>query len=400
MTDGPASGASQTEVPRAYRDGYARARAIDPQMADRYIAHTRMGDPLADAVVAELANHSAEEAQHWIATGIEQGLAAIPDAPPATRAFFEAVETPPDWFDPARTGPGCRGFHRHSEMFLGAFVGAVLIEGFSTLISQSFSITGRIVDSGVRRLKQNNRHLVEIFMPGGLDRDGDGWKLSIRIRLVHARVRHMLDGAPDWDPDWGLPLSSAHISYATAAFSGLLLYRARMLGVHLTPEEEESFMMIWRYSGHLMGVPEEMQCGSLDSALHLQKIGHICEPPPTLEAILLCNGLINSAPVVAGIDKPRSRKALTRYIYRVSRAMIGDEMADALNYPRMRTFGTLTTIRAKNRGEALLYRMVPKLGARNRAKQFQTMLDVSFHDPEGIGYRLPRHLHAERDGLL
>lgn len=33
-------------------------------------------------------------------------------------------------------------------MFVGAFVAAVLIEGFSTLISQSFSITGRIVDQG------------------------------------------------------------------------------------------------------------------------------------------------------------------------------------------------------------------------------------------------------------
>lgn len=394
MPDTPAA------VPEAYRDGYASARESDAEMADRYVGYTLVGDPLADAAVADLVKHTAEQAQQWIKDGMETGSAAIADAPASVRAFFAEAETRPDWVDPDLMAAGCRAFHRHSEMFVGAFVGAVLIEGFATLISQSFSITGRMVDTGVRRLKQNNRHLVEIFLPGGLDRDGEGWKLSVRIRLVHARVRQMLQGADDWNPDWGLPLSTAHISYATAAFSGLLLHRARMLGIRLSPEEEKAFMMIWRYSGHLMGVPEDMQCGSIDSALRLQRIGGMCEPPPTLEAILLANGLINSAPIVAGITAPAARDALTSYIYRVSRAMIGDDLADALNYPKMNTFGTLAFVRAKNRGEALLFKLLPALGARNRARQFQRMLDVSLHDAEGISYRLPAHLYAEHDGPL
>jgi hypothetical protein len=387
-------------VPEAYKEGYARAREADAEMADRYVGYTRVGDPLADAAVAALSEYSAEQSQQWIRNGMEKGSAALSDAPPAVRAFFEDADATPDWVDPDLMMAGCRAFHRHSEMFVGAFVGAVLVEGFATLISQSFSITGRMVDTGVRRLKQNNRHLVEIFLPGGLDREGEGWKLSVRIRLVHARIRHMLQDAPDWNPDWGLPLSTAHISYATAAFSGLLVHRARMLGIHLSPDEEKAFMMVWRYSGHLMGVPEDMQCGTVESALRLQRIGGMCEPPPTLEAILLANGLINSAPIVAGITSPKARDALTSYIYRVSRAMIGDELADALNYPKMNTFGTLAFLRTKNRAEALLFKLLPALGARNRARQFQRMLDVSLHDAEGIGYRLPVHLYAEHDGPL
>ena len=55
-------------------------------------------------------------------------------------------------------------------MFIGAFVGAVLIEGFATLISKSFAITGRVLDQGVRRLQQNNAHLLEIFLPQGMAR--------------------------------------------------------------------------------------------------------------------------------------------------------------------------------------------------------------------------------------
>ena len=72
-------------------------------------------------------------------------------------------------------------FHRNSKLVLAAFVTGVLIEGFTTNIAKSFFTTGRVRDSGVRRLQNNNRHMMDIFLPGGLDRDGDGWKLSVRI---------------------------------------------------------------------------------------------------------------------------------------------------------------------------------------------------------------------------
>lgn len=388
-------------IPTDYTAGHAAARRIDPALADRYVRFTTVGDPLADALIAAFQEHPVSLQRQWMQRGIEGGPDAVADAPDAVRAFFAESGRVPPWFDPAAALPGCRAFHRHSEMFLGAFVAGVLIEGFSTLISKSFGITGRLVDQGVRRLKQNNLHLVEIFMPGGLDRQGEGWKLSVRIRLVHARIRHLLADAEEWDTAaWGVPLSAAHIGYATAAFSGLLLERARMLGVTLSAEEEASFMMIWRYSGHLMGVEPELLFEDKASALAIQRIGALCEPPPDIESILLANGLINSAPVVAGITEPAARRALAKRIYMVSRALIGNELADQLRYPPSRTFGVLAALRWKNRGERWLHRMVPALRRRRSVGQFQRMLDVSFHDAGGISYRMPEHVHAEKDAPL
>ncbi|WPZ32450.1 oxygenase MpaB family protein [Thalassobaculum sp. OXR-137] len=388
-------------MPTAYLEGYARAAGVDRALADRYVAATRIGDPEADALMAELQRHNPVDAQSWIARGIEGDPSALDDAPESVRAFFADIDATPPWVDRAGFLPGCRAFHRNSEMFVGAFVAAVLIEGFSTLISQSFSITGRIVDQGVRRLKQNNRQLVEIFLPGGLDRTGDGWKLSVRVRLVHARIRQLLAQDPEWDESaWGTPLSAAHMAYATASFSGLLLKRAAMLGVTLSDEERTSFMQVWRYSAHLMGVPHDLLFTSEDEALWLHRIGSTCEPPPTMESIILANGLINSAPLVAGFTEPKSRRALARKIYRISRAMIGDDLADQLNYPPMNTRGTLALLRLKNGAEQVLYRIAPSLGARRRASQFQTMLTVSLYGEQGASYRLPQHAHAEKDGLL
>ncbi|MEQ8229279.1 MAG: oxygenase MpaB family protein [Rhodospirillales bacterium] len=365
------------------------------------MAATRIGDPEADAVVEELSKHDPATAEEWVRRGIEAGPSGIEDAPPLIRGFFAEIERVPSWFDEASVLSGCRAFHRHSEMFIGAFVAAVLIEGFSSLISQSFAITGRMVDQGVRRLKQNNRQLVEIFLPGGLARHGDGWKLSLRIRLVHARVRWLLSHSKEWDEAaWGTPLSAAHVAFASTAFSAILLKRAAMLGVTLSGEERNSFMQVWRYAGHLMGVPGNLLFTCEADALRLHATATLCEPPPTIESIILANGLINSAPLVAGITEPKARQKLARKIYRISRAMIGDELADQLNYPPMYTTGTLAVLRIKNAADRMIGHLLPAFGARRRASQFQTMLSVSLYNEEGIRYRLPGHVYAEKDADL
>ena len=386
------------DVPTDYGNGAAKAREVDAALADRYLAHTRIGDPAADAAIEALAAHPRDRQQHWIAAGIESGAADIADAPAALRDFFAAELATPDWFDPVAAWPGCRAFHAHSRMFVAAFVGAVLIEGFATGISRSFAITGRITDQGVRRLQQNNRHLLEIFLPGGLSAEGEGRRLSIRIRLVHARVRRLLWESDEWDQAaWGVPLSAAHIGFATAAFSGLLLERAAMLGVRLTDAERASFMLVWRRAGALMGAPDALLCHTQEEAMALLRIGRLCEPPPDIDSIMMANALINSAPLLLGIDAPVRRKALVKRIYGVSRQMIGAPLADSLRFPAAGGAGALMAIRLQNRAEAWLGRLLPGFAARRRQAQFQQMMGLSFAEKGAIDYRMPGALHAERD---
>ena len=105
------------------------------------------------------------------------------------------------------------------------------------------------MDFGVRRLRQNIVHLLEIMLPRGLDPYGDGWKLSVRIRLIHAQIRMLLAESGKWNTAaHGIPLSSAHIGYAAAAFSAMMLQDVMRLGVRASAEERASFMHIWRCS--------------------------------------------------------------------------------------------------------------------------------------------------------
>ena len=349
------------ELPTAYISGYEKACAIDPETASNYVAHTTIGDPDADALTEDLSTLPPREAYELIQACMDNDQDALRDASPTVRAFFENLDNPPDWVDYSEFLPGIRMFHRNSKLILGAFVGGTLVEGFSTNISKSFFITGRLRDQGVRRLKQNNRHMIEIFMPDGLDRDGDGLKLSVRIRLVHAQLRHLLKNSNDWDMEaWGLPISSAHLGFAITAFSARLLMHMKNLGAVIENEEERrSFMSVWRYSGYLMGIPETMLFRTEEDALRLFRIGGMCEPQVDYESIVMANSLINSAPLVIGIEEPTARRNLVKYIFRVSRALIGNELADELRYPPDKTVGVLPAFRIQQHYYRLIDRLFP-----------------------------------------
>ena len=383
-------------IPAAYAEGLSRGRQVDPDRTAAYLAHTTIGDPLADTMVAELEPLGQDESARLIELGMHDREGdALRDAPASVREFFAHCTEPPDWLDLSSFQPGCRMFHRNTRLILAGMVGGVLVEGFSTNIAKSFFLTGRLRDQGVRRLKQNNRHMLEIFMPGGMDTHADGWTHSVRIRLVHAKIRQLLGRSEEWDTgELGTPISSAHLGFAVAAFSARLLQHLKRLGGSFSEEERRSFMAVWRYSGYLMGIPETILYRNEEDALEVVRIGRLCEPPPSAESIALASSLINSAPLFAGLDDRNERRKLAGYIAQLSRALIGVQLANELMFPESSTFGVLWKFRALNRVE----RVLGKLSAKRAAEtaNLTTILEVSMFDEGGTSYRLPDHVYAEQ----
>ena len=384
-------------IPSDYVEGYESARALDPEMASNYVAHTTIGDPEADELVERLASEGSK-AHLLIQAGMDNDEEALREGPAYVRDFFESIAVPPEYADRSVFTPGIRMFHANSQLVLGGMVGGTLVEGFSTNISKSFFITGRLRDQGVRRLQQNNRHMLEIFMPGGLAREGEGWKLSVRVRLVHAQARYLLRNLDDWDAEaWGIPISAAHVGFAICAFSARLLKHLKSLGAEYSQEERESFMAVWRYAGLLMGIPETILYRDEDEALRLYELGKVCEPTPGIESIAMANSLIHSAPLIIGIgvDNPDERRALSKYVYRVSRALIGGSLGNQLKYPRTPNFGVLPWFRMQSRYKNLIMRLRPSHYEDSHFTQFTSLLEASAYDQFGISYRLPDHAYAE-----
>ena len=377
--------------PSAYQEGYVKARIREQAAADSYIKHTTMGDLVLDPIMEELSSLPPADLHRFIGAGIEQRDEILKDAPQILRDFFKTLDDEPPWLDREAFLPGVRAFHANVDLMLVAFVTGVLVEGFSTLIAKSFNMTGRVATTK-RRLQQNNRHMMDIFFPGGLHRDGDGWKLSTRIRFVHARIRNLLAKSDDWNHEaWGTPVSAAHLGFAISVFSKRLLEYSLLVGASLNKKEQESVLAVWRYTGHLMGIPETILYTTGAEAERIYKIGYMCEPPPDGDSIAVANMLIRSIPMVADITDPVEQQELLNLAYRLSRALIGSKMANQFQFPKTPTLGALFAYRMKRRFQKFM-----KSEQSIRSENFTQLLQISVYDDKGLSYKMPDHVHTSQ----
>lgn len=375
------------ELPSAYRLGYAEARKHNESLAENYIKHTTIGDPELDPILAELSSIPHAQLHRFIEGGIEQDESKLKSAPKEFREFFYSLESPPEWVDKKSFIPGIRVFHANVDLMLIAFVTGVLIEGFATLIAKSFNTTKR-TETTTRRLKQNNRQMLEIFYPGGLDRTEDGWKLSTRVRFVHARIRSLLAKSEFWDHDsWGTPVSAANLGFAISIFSKRMVEFSVKVGAKYTEEEKRSVISVWRYAGYLMGIPESILFKTIEDAEEIFKIGRMCEPLPDHDSIEMSNILIRSIPHVVGIEDPVEQEELVKLAYRLSRAFIGNKLADSLEFPKSSTLLTLFVFQLKERLKR------SRLGEQHtRSINFSSLLEISAYEEVGLSYRMPSHV--------
>ena len=210
-------------------------------------------------------------------------------------------------------------------------------------------------------------------------------------------MRRLLAESDDWDRKaWGEPISAAHVAFALSAFSSRMLDHMVSLGAKITPQERASFMAVWRYTGHLMGVPQSILLQDESHAKEIFKIGNICEPRNTSESVVLANSLLNSGPLVAGVTAPEERRNLARYVFKLSRALIGNSLANALRYPPGRKFGVLPWFRLQQRYHHLVEKHLPAIAKQTQYSSFKGMLDASAVDELGISYKLPDNVHAEK----
>ena len=363
-------------IPSVYRDGYERARAVNPDLAEQYIRQTTMSDGPADAVMDALSGLDTGEVNRVVQTCMAGGGGS-----PALCDFFREAERTPAWFDPKALYPGYEAFHEQSDLFIPAFVVATL-RNASTLIARSFYASGRVMGAfGLRRIRQNTRHFIEIMLPNALDLHGDGWKLSVRIRLVHARLRWLIRDTKAWDESvYGVPLSPAHMALASANFSATMLRYAGMLGASLDAEKRHGFMQAWRYASWLIGTPEHLLFeGDYDRTVEFGEVAHLCEPPPNDESRAIAKAVVEALPLIAQENEPdwSRHDAFVDHTYRVARALLGDGLADGLGFPAHRTAGLLAWMRMKQRTVKASRGLVPPVARRWRGESFAFLLEAS-----------------------
>ena len=107
--------------------------------------HGGLGDPLADQLVAWMQATGMRPAWALVNQAIEAGVSAIPDAPPALRAFFDHVERLPDWVDEQSLLRGARVCGLGGRAGMRALAVTGLMAGYQlAAVNQTLLATGAL----------------------------------------------------------------------------------------------------------------------------------------------------------------------------------------------------------------------------------------------------------------
>src|SRR5262245_39027161 len=310
------------------------ARLKHGARADKYVAMLWHGDPLADEAAKALAALEEKAARQMLELALERGIDACPNAPDPLRALFAQLEHVPFWVDPEQCNLGGATFLRCRLGFVALAMASLPLIYSWPAGNKPLALSGHLVHRASQRLKDTTRFVFGISQHNGLARFSEGFKMVVRVRLIHAQVRRLLRQSGQWrDEAWGAPINQCHMAGTNLLFSVGVLDALGRIGYLFKPTEREALIHLWRYAGYLLRVENELLVAGGGEGHRLLDLIFTFEPKPDDDSRALVHALMQTAlDYLHGFRA--GRPCNINLCYGIARALIGNERADALGFPR------------------------------------------------------------------
>ncbi|KAJ3079772.1 hypothetical protein HK102_003516 [Quaeritorhiza haematococci] len=229
------------------------------------------------------------------------GVGGATEKPDAVRKFVEDITTVPEWVDWDAVARGQRVFWKYFGVMANyallhcALVGGVAAKDpIGVLLS-----TGYLTRPGRptrKRLIETLLWLIDCMVPGALVPGGTGWKSTVRVRLLHTKVRTRLvrlcekrqeaasQGEQQKDGQnskgavdnvggnsaqsggrfeysveaHGIPINQEDMIATILEFTEAFFFTARRLGIPLSDQEMIDYLTAFRLIAWYMGVHEDI----------------------------------------------------------------------------------------------------------------------------------------------
>lgn len=318
------------------------------EQRDAYRKFTKMGDPLADAVVDMFRRLPTGHGRRMFEIALTRGIDAVPDAPEELKAFFAQVDSIPYWVDQEKLDHAARVSGRVGPWTLNLVLPMLSLNG-GYLASRADKVlvgTGGLSAESMapRRVSETTGWWFDVTSPGGLGRFEAGFKNTLRVRLMHAQVRAGMSRREDWDyENWDEPVNQSLLAGTLLLFSWASIIGCQVLGMQFSKREKQSVYHLWRYLGHLLGLESELLPADEADAWRLMWLQADYEFLPDEDSRTLSKALISSLGAVQGLhgDDLRTRVLrylLTGYATAYGRIMLGKKNSDYLGMADNRIF--------------------------------------------------------------
>lgn len=359
-------------------------------------------DPLADDLAAEIAADPAGFGR--LERALRAGVERVPDASPALTRLLAQVEDVPAWVDWGRIRRGGETFLRTG--MLGGFVlgAGSLMAGYAQPAgNKPLAMSGRLETQASRRLAETSRFVWQVTRPGGLRRDGEGFAITVKVRLMHAMVRRLLWKSGRWDAAaWGEPINQHDMMGTLLLFSSVLVQGTRKLGCDVRDDEADDLIHLWRYVGHLIGVEPELAPASLAEAHTREQILLATQGPADDDGRALALALLRHVETSATDERVRKRAIRQQgFAHGLVRGLLGDSIADQLGIRDDRWKHVVPAIAAVTRPLELARRAAGPVGdarALHRGLAYWAHATQLAERGTPAAFTPPRALRADRRG--
>ena len=276
---------------------------------------------------------------------IAKGIDSVANAPDELVALFQHVEKIPGWVDWEQLRRGAIAYWRPGKIVAAALVyggyGAALRYGGT----RPLLATGRALrpETTGRRLMETLRWVVESTTPDGMKPHARGFELTMHVRMIHASVREFISKSEHWPwNDWGVPINSADALYQSGGmFCAMILDLVERAGWKYSAQEREDVFALWRYLGHVMGVPEDLNYVDEADMRAKMDVSEMLERKPDegcreLMAAMLdfvSGGLDEYQMLPSFIETRLSDKQRRVFNNGMCRAMLGDDLCEQFGIP-------------------------------------------------------------------
>jgi hypothetical protein len=323
-----------TESKHCIPSAYSSPGAKQGTRAQKYAEFLWRTDPLAEAVMDEFARMPESKWRALLEVALAQGVEAVPDAPEPLRALFRQLESTPIWVDRDTCNLGGATFLRCRLGFVPLALLALPIIYSWPAGNKPLALSGQLVHRASQRLKDTARYVFAVSQPDGLSRFSEGFAMTVRVRLIHAQVRRLLIESRQWRREaWGAPINQCHMAGTNLMFSVGVLDGLTRLGYRFKRVEREALVHLWRYAGYLLGVEHELQMADEFESHRLLDLMFAFEPQPDDDSRALVDALMQTSFTYVQNFKA-ARWCSVNLCYGISRALIGDEQAAALRFPK------------------------------------------------------------------
>jgi hypothetical protein len=336
--------------------------ARDADQIDLLARMLRRGDPLADAVIAEV-RELGPGGQDSLDAALRNGPGMPRSVPPAIQAFLQEVETVPDWVDPAILQRGSTAVRSTDPLWTDvvAGLGTGLHTFSSPAIARLLVGTGRLVSQVAHRARETGTWYLNTMLPGGLTLGAPGYLATLQVRLLHA-VRRVTTLKRGWDVEaWGVPINQVDMAFAWVDFNYVPLRALTSFGFDFTEDERRECYHLCRYIAYLIG---------LDPVFYRDVQDH-----PQAEDLLTLLDTTNGAPDEHSRDLTASQLELSigtvmnalktppalsgDLVHAMARFIHGDAIADGLGVRRTELTHLMPLVAHDNQSTRRLQRMVP-----------------------------------------